>query len=1210
MWIGCLVGGWALGGAAAAPGDAALPDASAVPAVIRHALDVQVEPAAHRLRVRDRFELPAPAAGERPGFLLHPALRVEEISLGGHPTAVIDAAGRDRRDAGEGGPDGAAGDTPDGVEPRFLEVRVPFDVTLPAAAEVVYGGVIHDPLAAPARDYARAFATTSGLVDSAGVFLSGATTWVPWIESALVTFEMRVSLPDGFLSVSQGVRAGADNPETWVCDHPQEEIYLVAGRYHLTERRHGGVSMQTYLDADDPELSGRYLEATAGYLDMYGTLLGPYPYGKFALVENFWQTGYGMPSFTLLGDQVIRMPWIIATSYGHEILHNWFGNGVYVVWEAGNWCEGLTTYLADHLYKEQQGQGADYRRGTLRAYRDYVREANDFALTEFRSRFDPVTQAVGYGKTMMLFHMLRLELGDEAFVAGLRRLVEGFMYRAADWQDVRTAFETAAGGSLEAFFAQWIERVGAPVLALDAARVTETAGGHQLELVVRQVPEPPPPGGVDAPYRLRVPLAVTLAGAGQPVVDTLLVHDAVTEYRRTFEAEPLAVAIDPAFDVFRRLGRAEIPPALGELFGAAHLLFVLPAAADPERLAAYRAVAESWAHGMDDARIVTDAELDPVDPESTGDLPARGRAARVEAARKRRDGPPSLPAAFEDRTVCLFGAENRYAGWFGRGLDAFGAWRDADSLAVGGRSFPRAGRSFVAMLPHPLEPELSWGLVESDVTAAIPGLGRKLPHYRRYGFLVFQGEEPTNVHKGEWSAIGSPLVRRLGSAPEGAAPPGAGADPTAVPPAPPLIEKTLAFDTDKLLAHVRALTAPGMEGRGAGSAGLERAGDYIAAQLALLGLLPGGDDGYFQTWTHDFGAPDATSPVVHAASGPVELRNVIGILPGSRADRQEECVVVTAHYDHLGHGWPDVHTGDEGVVHPGADDNASGVAVALELARVMAAGTQPRRNIVFAFMSGEECGLLGARHYAADPVYPLDKTMAVINLDTVGRLGDGKLVVFGAHSTREMPHVLRGAGYVTGLPVEMPADDVGGSDQVAFHERGVPAVQFFTGAHLDYHRPTDTIDRLDVDGMAQIAAVVRETVDYLAGREEPLTPVVSGAGASGASAARRESGAQTGESDTRAGDGSPHGRRVALGTIPDFAFEGDGVRLDGTVPESAAQAAGLRAGDIIVRLGERQVASLRDLSEALKGHAPGDTVAVVYRRDGIEARTLATLRSR
>ena len=188
----------------------------------------------------------------------------------------------------------------------------------------------------------------------------------------------------------------------------------------------------------------RYLESTARNLEMYRGLIGPYPYTKFSLVENFWETGYGMPSFTLLGPQIIRFPFILTSSYPHEILHNWWGNSVYVDYLTGNWCEGLTAYLADHLYKEQQGQGAEYRRDTLKKYRDFVGEAHDFPLSEFRSRHSPATEAVGYGKALMLFHMVRRQIGDDAFRAGLQRFYRENRGKRASFTDFRKSMEAAS----------------------------------------------------------------------------------------------------------------------------------------------------------------------------------------------------------------------------------------------------------------------------------------------------------------------------------------------------------------------------------------------------------------------------------------------------------------------------------------------------------------------------------------------------------------------------------------------------------------------------------------------------------------------------------------------------------------------------------------------------------------------------------------------
>ena len=197
---------------------------------------------------------------------------------------------------------------------------------------------------------------------------------------------------------------------------------------------------------------------------MYRRLLGPYPYSKFALVENFWETGYGMPSFTLLGEQVIRFPFILHSSYPHELLHNWWGNGVFVDFAGGNWCEGLTAYLADHLIAEQRGQGADHRRAILQRVTDYVTPENDFPAARFRNRNNAVTEAIGYGKTAMVWNMLREKIGDAQFIKALQGFYRDNRFRVASYDDIRKSFEVVSDLDLRPFFDQWIKEVGTPDL--------------------------------------------------------------------------------------------------------------------------------------------------------------------------------------------------------------------------------------------------------------------------------------------------------------------------------------------------------------------------------------------------------------------------------------------------------------------------------------------------------------------------------------------------------------------------------------------------------------------------------------------------------------------------------------------------------------------------------------------------------------------------
>jgi hypothetical protein len=304
-----------------------------------------------------------------------------------------------------------------------------------------------------------------------------------------------------------------------------------------------------------------------------------------------------------------------------------------------------------------------------------------------------------------------------------------------------------------------------------------------------------------------------------------------------------------------------------------------------------------------------------------------------------------------------------------------------------------------------------------------------------------------------------------------------------------------------------------MEGRGLGSAGHEKAAAYVAEAFKAMGLAPGGDAGGYLQRFHVEKGEDGQ---------PHEVANVIGYLPGTKPEWQGQSAIVSAHYDHLGRGWPDVHKGDEGKIHPGADDNASGVAVMLELARALGSGDKPKRALVFVAFTGEEAGLLGSRHYVEHPFpFPLEKVMGVINIDAVGRLGDQKLSVLGTGSASEWPHIFRGASFVTGVESRNIAESLQSSDQTSFFRKGVPAVQVFTAAHADYHRPGDTADKIDAAGLVKVATFVKEGVAYLAEREQPLTVTIPKESAASAPAPPPAGAA---------------GRRVSFGTVPEFGF--------------------------------------------------------------------------
>jgi hypothetical protein len=422
------------------------------------------------------------------------------------------------------------------------------------------------------------------------------------------------------------------------------------------------------------------------------------------------------------------------------------------------------------------------------------------------------------------------------------------------------------------------------------------------------------------------------------------------------------------------------------------------------------------------------------------------------------------------------------------------------------------------------------------------------------------------------------------------------------------------FSKEGMLETVKFLAGDELKGRGLGAGELDLAAEYIARKFKEAGLKPAGDNGsWFQTWEEAFtenpppspfskggvydrppsakGSNPPSPPFDKGGMGGLLLKNVIAVLPGSKPEFAGQSVVIGAHYDHLGMGSIGALKENRGKIHPGADDNASGVAVLLELARVLGRNMKPDRTVVFAAFTGEEAGKLGSKHFVKhEKRYPAEKCIGMVNLDTVGRLEKMKLLVLGAGSAREWAHIFRGAGFVAGVEIEMVSEDLDSSDQKSFQEAGVPAVQLFSGPHLDYHRPTDTADRIDPDGLVKVASVAREVIEYLAGREASLTAA--------------------GKPVEKSDAGPTKERKVRLGTIPDFAYKGEGVRLSGVVPGSPAESAGLKEGDVIIRIIAAPVKSLKDLSEILRTLTAGERISITFMREGKEMKVETEVKER
>ena len=328
----------------------------------------------------------------------------------------------------------------------------PRDRSNPFEVEIQYEALFDDPVPqSPMNTDNPGFGVTATISEE-GVFLLSGSGWYPELDKSRATYTLQVRAPRGIVAVTAGrsLRHESVDQSTiseWRVEHPVEGLSLSAARYELHAESGGDVPILLYLLPQSRDLAPAYLKAAAEYVRFYSDLFGPYPFPKFAVVENFFPTGYGFPSYTLLGSTVLRLPFILTTSLGHEIAHSWWGNGVWVDENGGNWSEGLTTYVSDYLYKERQSEeeGRDYRLQAIRNYTTLVPPDQDFPLSRFISRTDPVTKAVGYDKGAMVFHMLRRAIGEEPFWGALRDIFRERQFQPTSWKDLQLAFEKRAG---------------------------------------------------------------------------------------------------------------------------------------------------------------------------------------------------------------------------------------------------------------------------------------------------------------------------------------------------------------------------------------------------------------------------------------------------------------------------------------------------------------------------------------------------------------------------------------------------------------------------------------------------------------------------------------------------------------------------------------------------------------------------------------------
>lgn len=594
-------------------------------------LDIELDPGTRRLQAVAHVS----TRSGRLRFPLHESLSITAASAGGRqlPVAITGQGAR---------------------ATRIWQIDVPRGTD---RLRLEYGGTL--PALRRELDHRGVLRALPPMASKEGSFLPAGSAWYPQ-PAGLFSYAVRLSLPADQRAlvagrlVSEEVPSGASGRyrASFEFAHPTDGIDLMAGPWLIREKlmpRAGDapVKLRTYFFADldaVPGLAEGYLEDTRRYIERYSEEIGPYPFTEFSVVASPLPTGFGMPTLTFVGAQVLRLPFIRATSLGHEVLHNWWGNGVYVDYEEGNWSEGLTTFMADYAYKEHESAAAarDMRLGWLRDFAAVPPEAHQ-PLASFRSRTHGAAAAVGYGKSAMLFVMLRDAIGAAAFGNGLRDFWRRHRFAIASWRDLQASFEAASGKQLDRFFEQWLNRPGGPSVRISGAEATAHKGGTRLILRLEQTPPA---------YSLRLPVELNYERRSEiRWID--IAHERGTAVLE-LDAPPTGVRLDPEVRVWRRLEREQLPPILRQWF-LARAPRLLPASDDPKTQQAALALARRLFEAS--PRTISPAELD----RTTEPVLVIGRHADVDGLLSRA-GLPGRPVSLSGRGSAQVWTIERQAG--------------------------------------------------------------------------------------------------------------------------------------------------------------------------------------------------------------------------------------------------------------------------------------------------------------------------------------------------------------------------------------------------------------------------------------------------------------------------------------------------------------------------------------------------------------------
>ena len=507
------------------------------------------------------------------------------------------------------------------------------------------------------------------------------SNWHP-VPDIPMMFTLEATLPETFIAVSETDQfplERVNDTVTATFSDPIYSLHFAAGPYvHKKLEVREGLFVHSLFFAEEQNLASDYLNAAVEFINRYEKEIGPYPYNHYVIAANRLPTGFGIPGFTLIGQMVLRLPFIKETSLGHEILHSWFGNKVEVDYTEGNWCEGLTSYLADHSYRAEKGEGIQDRKEAISRYHSYADPETIIALSEFKSASHNqssarVRRAAGYTRGALVFHELKEKIGEQAFEAAIRLFYKEYIGREASWTDLQKSFEATSKRELTPFFKERLDSLEIPSLKVEGIEVKSIAGQPVLSFTLVQETQ--------IPFSLLVPVQVkTITGTA---TYKRFINKAETTITIELNSSPLEIIIDPEYAFLRTLSKQELPAIWEKFIGDRQKLIIL--ASEKER-ETFGSLLQALSAGSPAVKLSTEVTNQELGENSILFLGP--------------DQPPSLT---------LFGPSHH-----------------------SGEGFTLDVRT------NPLNPEHVAVLVSSSSKREAEMVARRLSHYGKYSFLYFR----------------------------------------------------------------------------------------------------------------------------------------------------------------------------------------------------------------------------------------------------------------------------------------------------------------------------------------------------------------------------------------------------------------------------------------------------------------------------------------